>query len=341
MRGVPTRLLPGAVRLQLVQLTGLAQPGFICRAGKERVSVWYWDEARSLPGLEPSRYKTGLALWPESVMSAVPPDGLHLIKRSEGYEALAVVVGEIRRTRWYAQLPDVEKWTLFARDAGHATEGIEVPVPRSAVSSELPPKGWKLQSRFLAPIPLPVWGIAALSAFLGAVLLAAAVYQLKLTLAIREERAALAVITEENAAALALQEKIRSGMSYLEKFHRVQPETLQLDIMRALADSGLIDMEGKLSLLEWECRGSQLRLLFAVQPGLALGDFLAQLERLPMVRELRLQPDTPPQTVGVQAVLKPWRWVAAEEENTEPMPDAEAVPVPEEAAPQTQPGVTP
>ena len=242
------------------------------------------------------------------------------------------------------EAPDPEKWTLFARDAGHSTEGIQTPVPRSALSSGIPPKGWKLHSRFLAPIPLPVWGAAALSAFLGAVLLATAVYQLKLSLAIQEERSAIDAMTQENAATLALQEKIRTDMSYLEKFRRVQPETLQLDVMREIADSGLIDPEGKTSLLEWECRGSQLRLLFVVQPGLALGDFLAQLERLPMMQEIRLQPDTPPQTVGIQAVLKPWRRIVTPESKEASIipsdPDQKA-PAPEDVGADVQipPGV--
>jgi hypothetical protein len=312
-RGVPARMLSGSVRLQLLQLTGIARLGFVFRAGKDKISVWYWDEDKLTPeklaGLTPSSRNIGFAPWPESVLRLMPEEGLHLLKLEKGYEALSVKAREIHRTRWYAALPDAEKWATFVRDAGYSTHDPcgALPRPRPVSMLQQPPKGWKLHSHFLAPVSLKTWGIAAVLALLGAGFLAASVYQVKLGLAIDQERQAVDLISRENAESIDLQRQIDAQADYLAQLRRAQPEVLQLEIMRVLAESGLINRENKTSLLEWEYRNKQLRLLFIVPPDLALGEFLTRLEALPIFKEIRLLPDTPPRTVGVQTVLAPWQ----------------------------------
>jgi hypothetical protein len=343
MRGVPARLLQGAIRLQLAQLSGLRQIGFVYRPGKDRIPVWYWDEAKLPEEISVEHLsghgKTGLALWPENVLSTMPGHGLHLIRRARGFEALAADAGEIRRTRWYPAMPDVEKWAAFARDAGYPVDGIAIPALEQAVLARTPPKNWRLVSRFLAPLPLTTWGMALLAALAGAGLLAASSYQIKLNWAIAKERAVVDKIVRENAAAIDLQRKISERMAYLEEFRRVQPDILQLEVLQALAEAGFADQEGKTALLEWEYRNPQLRLLFSVPPGVALGDFLARLETLPMLEDIRLQPDTAPQRVGIQAKLIPWRMPEPAMEPTSPDTAAEKAPEmaspPPDTAPQT------
>ena len=73
--------------------------------------------------------------------------------------------------------------------------------------------------------------------------------------------------------------------------------------MQALIDAGLLGGENNpVSLIEWEYRNQRLRLLFQVPPDkFDLGAFLAVLERQPMFKSVKLMPDTPALTVGVQA----------------------------------------
>ncbi|MDR1647325.1 MAG: hypothetical protein LBR88_04725 [Zoogloeaceae bacterium] len=314
MRGVAARALERAVNLQLLQLTGIARVGFVFRVRNGKVAIWYWDEAKltpeKTPGATIAQTRNGVAFWPETVLGQLPEQGLHLLQRSRGYEALAMEGGEIRRTRWFADLPDLQQWQDFARDAGHSAQIGSVPVPQPVALSRKVPKGWKLSSHFLAHVPLAALGGAILAAFLGAALLAMAVYQAKLERAIRAENMEIERISQENAVTFTLQKQIAARSAYLEQLRHIQPEVLQLELMQALAESGLV-MEGEqqTSLLEWEYRNQQLRLLFAVPPALVLGDFLAHLETLPMLKEVRLLPDTPVQAVGIQATLLPWRAV--------------------------------
>ena len=322
-RGVPTRMLAASVRLQLVQLTGLAKPGFVFQVGKDKdnkVTVWYWDEdglepaklpelaqQTHLPALSaPSRRNTGFAPWPESLLRDMPGEGLRLLKLDQGYESLSIKGGEIHRTRWYAEAPDREKWAAFARDAGYSAQG-ETPAPERLPLLTQAPKSWKLHSAFLAPVSLRAWGLAAALVILGAGLLTAATYQVKLELAVSEAEREIERISTENASTIDLQSRIETQMEYLDQLRRAQPEALQLELMRTLDESGLIDPQGDTSLIEWEYRNKQLRLLFLVPQALALGEFLTKLENLPIFQEIRLLPDTPARTVGVQTVLAPWQ----------------------------------
>jgi hypothetical protein len=343
-RGVPTRMLAGSVRLQLLQLTGMGKPGFAFRAEPGKVLVWYWDEdglaPEKLPGLAASDRKTGFAPWPESLLRAMPGEGLHLLQLDRGYEALSVKGGEIHRTRWYAELPDDEKWAAFARDAGDSIQSAQggLPSPEHLPLLPQPPKNWKLHSAFLAPLSLWAWGLAAALAILGAGFLAALVYQVKLDLAVGEAQREIERVSRENVGAIELQNRIDTQAEYLGQLRRAQPEELQLELMRTLVESGLIDAAGKPSLIEWEYRNRQLRLLFLVPPNIVLSEFLARLEALPIFKEIRLLPDTPPGALGVQTVLAPWQPRAKPETSPEPEPKTDPEPA-AQAATGGVPGV--
>jgi hypothetical protein len=329
MRGVPARALERAVSLQLLQLTGITRMGFVFRTHNGKVAVWYWNETAAAPERMPevtaAQIRNGIAFWPETLLGRLPANGLHLMRRIKGYEALALEDGEIRCTRWFADLPDARKWSGFVRDAGYSQVLDMVPQPQPAALSRKAPKGWKLSSHVLARVPLAALGVAAFTAFLGAALLTMAIYQIKLEQAIRVEDLEVERIAQENAAAFDLQKKIAASSAYLDQLRRVQPEALQLELMQALAESGLMTDERQVSLLEWEYRGQQLRLLFSVPPKLALVDFLARLETLPMLKDIRLLPDTPAQTVGVQATLLSWRFApSAVDDSSSPSGKAEA-----------------
>lgn len=309
VRNIPRRHLMASLRLQLMQLTGLAHVGFACRLHEGRAQVWYWDEAdanafrAALRGGGDS--VNGIAPWPEPLLRAMPGEGLHLVSCDEGCEAVALRGGAIRRTRWFRTLPDDAAWAAFVRDVGLEPAGH----PRPAAALALPPlerpgAGWKLSTRLVAHVPLPVWALAALLALFGAALIAGGIYEFKLGRLIAAEQTEITRIRSENAATLALHKELTEAGGYLAALDRTRPAMLQLDLMRAVADAGLVDDPYKISLIEWEYRGDRLRLLFSVPAdGFSLGDFLAELEKLPFFGGIRLVPDTPRGTVGIQASL--------------------------------------
>jgi hypothetical protein len=311
VRNIPRRHLMASLRLQLMQLTGLARVGFACRLHEGMAQVWYWDEAdadafrAALRGGGDS--VNGIAPWPEPLLRAAPGEGLHLLSCDEGCEAVALRGGAIRRTRWFRAMPDDAAWAAFVRDVGLEPAGHPRPAAAQALPSlERPAAGWKLSTRLIEPVPLQAWALAALVALLGAALIAGGLYELKLGRLIADEQAEIARIRSENAATLALHKELTEAGGYLAALDRTRPAMLQLDLMRAIAGSGLVDDPFRISLLEWEYRGGRLRLLFSVPAdGFSLGDFLAELEKLPLFGGIRLMPDTPRGTVGIQASLAP------------------------------------
>jgi hypothetical protein len=130
------------------------------------------------------------------------------------------------------------------------------------------------------------------------------IYQIKLEQAINTERDSVAKISSENASTIAIQKEIDQIVSYLNLLQQARPKTIQLELMQQLAESGLIDAENRVSLMEWEFRNNQLRLLFATpSESFSMSDFLKQLDELEMLSNTRLLTDTPPKTIGIQGTL--------------------------------------
>lgn len=305
VRGVPPRYLISTVRLQLAQLVGAGRLGFACRARDEMASVWYWDEA-ALGAAEfgADAGPNGVQPWPEPLLRGPLDDGVHLIACVTGYEAVAVERGEPRRTRWFAVHPGEEAWRAFVRDAGLDPATHPCPSPARAPALTGRPKGWKLSTHMRRATSPLVWATTGAAAVIGAVLIAGLLHEYKLDALMAAERAEVARIARENATTIALQREITTETTLLAALRKALPAVAQLDLMKALAHSNLLNQETRVSLYEWEYRGGRLRLLFAVpDEEFSLGDFLAGIERIGIFKGVRLIPDSPNGTVGIQTVV--------------------------------------
>lgn len=318
VEGIPSRLLAGSLSLQLRQLTGLSSVGFAYLPQGPRAVVWYWDEANEeVVGLASAarRENEMIELWPETIRKSLPANGVYIARCTNGVEALAMKAGRVRRTRWFAEMPDAAEWLRFLRDMGSA-ETVQPEVGTFPVS-RVPPPGWKLHSAFREPISFRAWAVTGLGAVLGAAVIVAAVYQLKLDRAIDREQAIVNRIEVENAGTIAIQRQIVELLGYIDGLQLNKPKSSQLGLMAELAASGVFDERGDISLLEWEYRGGRLRLLFAVPADSgSLEKFLARLESIRSFDEIRLLPDSPPRTIEIQAAVKPQAMPLIQHEDT-------------------------
>jgi len=310
IRNLPQRYLASSIRLQLAQLTGMARLGFAYHAQGNAARLWYWDEAELQENsLCPAgeACPNGVKPWPEPLLRGPLEDGLHLVACGQGYEAVAIEKGGVWRTRWFRERPEAQAWVAFVRDAGR--DPASHPLPASVVrvpASSHPPKGWRLSTHLLQPITAAAWAAAGVAALVGAVLIVGLLYEFKLNGIISAEQAELKRLLHDNATTIALQRKIGEQTSYLGAMNKARPLVLQLELMKRLAESGLVGEASKISLAEWEYRNDRLRLLFSVpDDGFSVGEFLASLESLDMFTDIRLMPDTPPRSVGIQASLAP------------------------------------
>jgi hypothetical protein len=293
-------LAASSIALQLGHLTGLARPGFAWRTDGSQAEVWYWDEAAAgTPALKP-----GTLPCPEMLLRAGLSDGLHLVRCLEGFEAISVAQGRAQRTRWFAGLPEALSWQAFVQDAGADPAAHPVPDAQTMNLGDLPGRAWSIQTSMLSPLSNASWAILAAVTLVGAAFFALLSYQLKLSQrvdALQQEHAAVA---KESGVALRLQQQIESQRQQLGVVAAVQPKVLQLKVMARMADAGVFDEDTKVSLQEWEYRNHRIRLQFAVPAeGFVLSEFLESIEKLGLFSEVRLLPGTPPQTVGLQAVL--------------------------------------
>ena len=305
VRGVPARFLTSSLRLQLTQILGDGKFGFAYAIKGEAATLWYWSEAEEGEFASLLDGRTGdLAPWPESLLRRPVADGVHLFECLNGFEALHFVAQEIVRTRWFATSPTPLTWAMFVRDAGQNPEHFSLPAPCKAAFQQNPPRGWKLSTSRIQPAsPSALIAVVAI-ALLGLLIVTGGSYSVKLASAIASEHAIFEELSRENATTIALQKQINQKIEYLNGFSGTRPPMAQLELMKGIVDSGLLAETSGISLAEWEYRSGRLRLLFSVPPEeFSLGAFLSVLERQPALRDIKLMTDTPPLTVGIQAVV--------------------------------------
>jgi hypothetical protein len=307
VRNIPQRQIASSLRLQLTQLSGLSKFGFAWHSEAGHAQVWFWDEAElSARDLTPlsGTGANGIMPWPEPLLRVPLEDGLHLIACAQGYEAVAIEGGKLRRTRWLEQRPTEEAWTVFVRDTGIAPAKQSMPRPENAIVLARPAKGWKVSTHLVKPIPARTWGGIGAATLGGMALIAGGIYEIKLDEITQSLQAETQQLMKDNATTIALQKQIDKQGEYINVMSKTQQGVLQLILMKRIAESGLVGTATHISIAEWEYRNDRLRILFSIpESGFSLSEFLTKLERQSMFKEIHLMPDTPPGTVGIQATL--------------------------------------
>jgi|JI6StandDraft_1071083.scaffolds.fasta_scaffold71367_2 hypothetical protein len=298
------RQLQAAMYLQIQRLHGRAAVGYCWRRlGDAQVEAWYWDE--STPDI-PASELNGRQPCPEHLLRAEAPDGFSLTRCSAGVDAAFCRGGRLEKARWFSAVPSDADWAWFVQDAGASP--VEVPIPRvrEAPARHNPPKEWSFFTSLHKPVTrLALAGFAA-ATLAGGALAAAAVYDFKLSGELERVRGQRALLATEAASAVKLQAELDDIATKVSGLSAQQAPVLQLQAMARLANSGLVGDASKVFLLEWEFRNDRMRMLFSVPPDkFVLSEFLAGVEKIGAFAGVKLLPGTPPQTVGLQASLRP------------------------------------
>lgn len=307
LKGVPKRLRASAIRLQLLNISGLQTFGFAWRLQGDEAEIWYWDESTlSADRVNNTEiHDSAVQPSPEMFWRRGLNDGMHLLTCTQGYEALSIENGRIRRTRWFSDIPSDTSWRGFVRDAGKNPENYPLPSTSESERAEKPDASWKIDTTLVRKMPPAIWISIALIMLTGLVVAILLAYDSKQVYLINRQKETLAKLKVENAATLELQKQISENSKLPELISGAHPKVLQLELMQAIADTGLFGEGTNISLLEWEYRNEKLRLLFAVpKDNFSLGLFLSTLEGSHIFQDLRLMPDTPPQTIGIQATVR-------------------------------------
>lgn len=307
VKAIPKNLRASSIRLQLLNMSGLSRFGFAWRVQNDDAEIWYWDESPLIPQANDlcQAQEGGCQPIPEMLRRKPLDDGLHLLVCTEGFEALAIEEGQIRRTRWFSAPPSAERWQGFVRDAGKNPEHHPLPEATRAALSENADANWKIDTTLLRKIQPTTWAIQFVALITGLSIAILLAYDLKQVHLIEQQQEALSKLKVEKAAILATQQQIADNSELPELISNARPKVLQLKLMQALAETGLFAEGTQISLMEWEYRNEKLRLMFSTpKEKFSLGLFLSTVELSGILQDIRLLPETPPQTIGIQASVR-------------------------------------
>lgn len=312
IKSIPKRLIGSSLRLQLMSISGLAQFGFAWRVRDETAEIWFWDESQlnEAPGFPVAEsLVNGVKPCTEVIFRPPLEDGLHLLICSKGFEAVAMVAGNLRRTRWFADLPDTNCWQSFVRDVGKHPDNYPVPRPKQVALLDKPAKEWKIQSSVESPMSIPLLAGMAGTALIGVLCAGLLAYDIKQNQLLSIENSTIKQLKLEKAAILDLQKQMAVRTELFERLSKNLVPISQLRLMQILAETGIFAEGTGIALMEWEYRNERLRLLFSVpKDNFSLGLFLSTLEKTGVLSEVRLIPDTAARTVGIQAAVSPTPW---------------------------------
>ena len=115
---------PAAARSNLRSFAGIkarewapfADAGFLAHLTGDTVAIWTWDAVRvrdAMLGVEvmPGR----MTVLPETALQVRGADGLRIVRCVEGFEGQCWSDGELRASRWWAEMPSAQSWTEFQR----------------------------------------------------------------------------------------------------------------------------------------------------------------------------------------------------------------------------------
>lgn len=143
---VPVRSRPQALRLELTQWTPFENSAYYIGWHGHNAMVWAWDATKAeqaivAQGLNPLRTR----VLPETVLQISVEDGLALHRCTEGVEGQLWRKGQLQHSRWWPQVPTLDEWLMFQRDAGvpPGEQQSSTPTPRD---SGLSPAPWISQA---------------------------------------------------------------------------------------------------------------------------------------------------------------------------------------------------
>ena len=138
---VPARSRSQALRLELSQWTPFASSAYYVGWRGASALVWAWDGNRAEQSM--AAYAIGpndIQVLPETVLQTPVGEGLALQRCLEGFEGQHWRLGMLQHSRWWPQLPSVDEWLMFQRDAAlsPAEQKNSVPTPRATSLAHAP-----------------------------------------------------------------------------------------------------------------------------------------------------------------------------------------------------------
>lgn len=310
LANTPPKLAEQALRIKVRSLSPDADFAFCYRLPKQLAAtnaaeVWFWNRAALAARAQAAgRTLEAFVVVPESALVLPPGDGVYLLDCAEGggVEAQAVSGGQVRRSRWFAAMPSDADWQAFLRDARGDT-ALALPTRAQAVRLQTRATKYLSFGSALRPAsPVVLWAASAAVAAVGALAIGMGVFQYRLGLEIERMQVEVDAGRGRNKEVLNLERKVTSERAAVVDIAALDPGVSQSALLAHFAQVGLLSVEQGVTLNEWDYRNKRLRLAFDVPlDNFVLSDFLRQLEKVAILSNVRLLPESGPRQVVIQA----------------------------------------
>jgi hypothetical protein len=310
LANTPPKLAEQALRIKVRSLSPDADFAFCYRlprklAATNSAEVWFWNRAALASRAQAAgRTLEAFVVVPESALGAINEDGIYLLSCAEGggYEAQAVSGGQLQRSRWFAAMPSDADWQAFLRDARADTA---LALPTRAQPMRLQPLSinrLSFGSAIRPASPVALWAASAVLAAVGALAIGMGVFQYRVAQELERMQVEVDAGRGRNKEVLNLERKVTSERAAVVDIALLDPGVSQSALLAHFAQVGLLSVEQGVTLNEWDYRNKRLRLAFDVPlDNFVLSDFLRQLEKVAILSNVRLLPESGPRQVVIQA----------------------------------------
>jgi len=315
-KGVPRHKTAAFAQLHLARLAPFADSGvFACRAG-DWVHFWFWENQRVRDLCARHGLTFGdLRLIPESLCFPRLRQGATLQRAAEGVEAQLWQDNQLVDSAWWPQVPDAATWdawrpTAAASVAGRAAAWPEAPPPLSGLgvltsadlrqpwANNLFGQKWTAGLRELRSSTFFIIAgglVAGLAAYWGAQWLALHGEQAE----VDQQIAALSAQVEPINAARG---KTLQLLQWTGRIARLNQQDDLDGIFKALRP--VLAKENAV-LREFEYNDGELRFVLVPSGGdIDLAALIRRVEGVPVLRELRLLPDSDARLVRLSAKVR-------------------------------------
>jgi len=296
---VPAKNRPQALRLELAQWAPFANSDYYVGWNGPQALVWCWNadqvkQAVVAQGLKPQRVR----ILPESVLQTALQNGLCLTRCHEGYEGQLWRECQLERSRWWPQLPTLDEWLMFQRDAGILPDQqqSQLPAPRASVMDTQP---WVNEAGSSSDKSVQ---LERLLIALGMLLLLLPTFWygfslIKLHISASELREQQTQLQTEAEPIIQARNQVLDYRARIDALLALDPYPTQLSLMAKIATLLPAD---KSYLSDWDFQQGQLKVTITSTSDISTTYLISTLQQSGAFREVKALPGRNPKSVTFQ-----------------------------------------
>lgn len=296
---IPPKNRSQALRLELAQWTPFANSDYYVGWQGSHALVWGWDadkvqQAVVAQGLKPKRAR----ILPESVLQSPLNNGLRVIRCREGFEGQLWHDGQLERSRWWPQLPELAEWLMFQRDAGIPPNDQQAHSPPPCARSlnarpwlnEAGSAGDQIMQRERLVIALGILLLSAPSFWYGFSLY-------KLQLATEQLLAQQEKLQRKAEPIMQARLQAQDYLDRINELRAVAPYPEQLALMARVAQ---VLPPDRSYIKDWDFQSGQLKITINSAGDISTTTLVGVLQRAGSFRDVKALPGRDPKSVTFQ-----------------------------------------